>query len=302
MGSLEAQQMKKILFAALFFSFVAGAAAAQQQPQPKNKGRGFWRTTAEMLRAAVPRVTSPALEDITGLRVRISGQGADLVGMQVQVRNATGLPAGYVVEVYAADKKVAELGPGDVASDERLIEWLPNPQIPFLAVLKEGDKVLGMAGTVIALDPSGRMPIFLDLTLESIITPTGNPLSYGTTLLVNPYPNPRGSPERKEMKLPRQWWNATTGVLVGNNSYLTLYADTLEGKRITIHPFGIHYFEDRVIAGRGVERCLNLTWLDGDVQRGYDRYCYQVPESGVYGHSLVVLAPVSATQRYFFYR
>lgn len=252
--------------AVLFFALLVGA--------QEMKAEGFWKKVGGVLAASAPRVESPLMRQM----------GIDHHSMVVM----NGTPFYGRVVVYG--KEVAQLDPGDVAYDNRHFEPL-NPQIP-IAVLFYRDPgrktYLGAAGQVFSI--AGGYPESISWTIREydIRTPDGQSL-YGAGGYVSPYPQPDTKAGTRRVRFPREWWDATAGVQIVNNTFFTLHIRLNGNARCAIGPTEVYYLAAREIyGGYGQQMTLQVVVTDrGRLVGTYDS-SFSVPPRGIYAYQAII--------------
>jgi hypothetical protein len=251
--------MRKLIVL-LFVILATLPVAAQAGEKRERRSSETVKNILGMVRAGLPRVSFPAIQNVAGINVRLGGSKLfEIVGNNMVVRN--GVLADLTANVVVYGKPVVSLGPGDWTFDNRRSE-LHQPQIPVMVTLTDpAGQLVGMAAQSFQIN--GLYPTSWDWTISpgDIIASDGNGLDQrllGT---------PRTELRSKKTKFPKKWGGGTAGVQIGNNSnYLTLLFVENGGKRLMIPPGGIAYIEDQLIPvyGNSLRRSLQGTWLDGD--------------------------------------
>ncbi|MBI2033585.1 MAG: hypothetical protein HYT13_00595 [Candidatus Liptonbacteria bacterium] len=127
----------------------------------------------------------------------------------------------FYAELYVYDRLIGTLGPGDVVYDSRHFEPL-FPQVPFAARIyssydgKNLSGYVGMAMQLLTIGTSGRGSSVSWIIRDSDIRrPDG---SYGVSR--DAYPAVAGDvrPASEKKGFPREWWNSTASVQIGQNT------------------------------------------------------------------------------------
>jgi hypothetical protein len=231
------------------------------------------QSAKEVIKGAIvqslPRVDSPFL------------RGLGFSGHNVVVANNTP----FFCRLFAGGKELGTLGPGSLAFDQRVWQNMPYQQIPIAALCFWDENLssyAGAAGQIIALYGYGyNQAVQWVIRTYDVKSPDGKVFS--------DLPSPRGIVQSRKVRLPREWWNATLGLQVVNNTRFTARIFINGVSAGAIDTSGIaHYTAKNLSPYYG--RQANLTVIfenNGEVVGTYSETLY-VPTYGVWSRQIIL--------------
>lgn len=207
---------------------------------------------------------------------------------QAEVTNGTP----FFARIVVYGEEAARLGPGETAYDTRRSEPLPNPRVPVAALLYRDVSMrdyVGGAGRVFF--PSGSSPTSFSWALElsEFQTPDGRYLSARES---DVYPTPNTKRKSSRVAFPREWWNATAGLQIVNNTVfqMTIRVDARE--RRTLATGEVEFLSEQELFGvswvSGRRVWIQLVFTEDGRLRGTSAYRVDFPLEGVDGLQFVV--------------
>lgn len=231
---------------------------------------GFFKSVGKILGLATPQVESPALQQL-GISVR---------GINADVLNNTPL----VGVVYIYGKRTATIEPGDVAHGKIRFEPL-NSQTPIVVLFYEDStlaRYVGVAARIFWVSAT-YYPVSIQWSIQpgEIRTPDG---SY---VQLDSYPPARVKFEKenafdRNWWDTREWWNATVGVQLVNNTFFRAAILVNGEKRTELGPGELAFLNVRNYGlASGYTETIQLVFTD----EGYLAGCWEttlyVPTEGV---------------------
>lgn len=220
---------------------------------------------------AVIRLESPALRQL----------GYNFQGHNMTVLNGTP----FFAEIFVYGKEVTTLGPGNAAYDERYFEPLTT-QIPVMALFYRDQarkEYVGAAGKEFYISGSySSYSNYWTIRSADIRTPDGVRIRHEPPGLVKA--------ETQKVKFPREWWNATAGVqVVDNTPYMVDVI--LNGRLIArLGTGGFLFVSAREINGYyyGERMTLQFVFSDAGKLVGVSDRTFYVPSTGVYAYQYIL--------------
>ena len=246
---------------------------------PLSARANVFKSVTKDVRDALPQaqVESPALK-----QMGVSFQGERMV--------ATNGTASFYAELYVYDRLVGILGPGDVVYDNRHFEPL-FPQVPFAARLyrsydgKNLSGYVGMAMQTLSIGTGGRgSSVSWTIRNADVRKPDG----YGVNR--DDYPAVAGDvrPASEKKGFPREWWNSTASVHIGQNTNFDAVM-RLDGKdRAELGPGDLYFLSLKEIGFDGQPVTLQLIFTDRGRLVGTWETQIFVPSQGLPGYQFIV--------------
>ncbi len=259
--------MKCRIFSFVFLLFFGGAKTSHAE--------GFWRALGASVVAGLPHVSSPLLQQ----------QGITVHGHNMVITNNSR----FFCKIIVYGKEVAQLGPGDSGYDDRHFEPL-SPQLPAVALCyhnPEMTEYVGATGQIFQLSSGYPTSFSWTISEGEVRGPDGN---QAPTDVV-----PEHKPEEKKATFPREWWNATSGVQVVNNTPYSMTVRIngqnlrINGQNRAVATSELYYLSAKEIYGFvGRELTIQLVFTDENHLVGTYTYSVYVPTRGVYAYQLIV--------------
>ena len=248
--------MKRAVF---ILALLAGAQEARAE--------GFWRRVAQVMPTV--QVDSPAARQL----------GFSLRGHNMVVTNGTP----FFCRIIVSGKEVARLGPGDAGYDNR--RWESHyPQIPVLALCYEDAEYrqyVGAAGRQFYLTSGWQYSQAWTIQAGELRSPDRRTLAGRGA-------RPPTELKSRRIKFPCEWWGASTGVQVVNNTMFVMHVRVNGQPRHSARPTEVYYLNLRNLGDWGAYVTVQLVFTDGDRLVGTYDYQVSVPSDGVWAYQLIV--------------
>ena len=223
-----------------------------------------------------PTVESPLLQQL-GVSVR---------GVNVDILNNTPL----VGVMYVYGKKTATIEPGDVAHGKIHFEPL-NSQVPIVVLFYEDTTLTryrGAAAQTFTVSAAYPMSVHWTIQAGEIRSPDG---SYVQAEI---YPRPRVKLERKNAFHrnwwgTREWWNASVGVQILNNTFFRAAILVNGEKRVELEPGELAFLDVRNYGlTSGYTETIQLVFMDSGLLAGCWETTLYVPTEGVFMYQNII--------------